>query len=188
MSLLNLFAPRDRSYSGKDSYRHVERILRSERNLLIVSPYIDGHYAGFLVRHSRGKRIRVLSSSMQPDAYRKLRGRNIAPAVTFAMMAAAFDAILFLLGMQFLPFALVTAAIAALFIALSFRGNKNISVKVPRDFVHAKMYIGDNVAAEGSANLTYAGMHKNVEHIDVIYDRKRIADLKRQFAALWDSA
>jgi phosphatidylserine/phosphatidylglycerophosphate/cardiolipin synthase-like enzyme len=188
MGLLNLFAPRDGSYSGRDSYRHVERILRSERNLLIVSPYIDGHYAGWLVRHSQGKRIRILSSSMQPGAYRKLKGRERGPAITFAVLAAAFDVAFFLLRMQFLAFALVTAAIAALFIALSFRGNRNISVKVPRDFVHAKMYVGDNVAAEGSANLTYAGMHKNVEHIDVIYDRRRIADLKRQFAAMWDSA
>jgi phosphatidylserine/phosphatidylglycerophosphate/cardiolipin synthase-like enzyme len=188
MSLLNVFGPRDGSYSGKDSYRHVERILRGERNLLIVSPYIDLHYARYLVRHSRGKRIRIISSSMQPGAYRKLKGRDLGPAITFTVMAVAFDMMLLLLRMQFLAFALVTAALAAMFFALSLRGRNNIYVKVPREFVHAKMYIGDNAAAEGSANLTYAGMHRNVEHIDLIYDRKRIADLKRQFQALWDSA
>jgi phosphatidylserine/phosphatidylglycerophosphate/cardiolipin synthase-like enzyme len=188
MSLLNVFGPKDGSYSGKDSYRHVERILKAERNLMIVSPYIDVHYARYLLRHSRGKRIRIISSSMQPAAYRKLKGRDVGPAVTFTVMAAAFDLAFFLLGMPVVAFALVSSAIAAVFLALSLRGNRSISLKVPRDFVHAKMYIGDSAAAEGSANLTYAGMHKNVEHMDVTYDRKRIADLKRQFQALWDSA
>jgi phosphatidylserine/phosphatidylglycerophosphate/cardiolipin synthase-like enzyme len=189
MGILNLFSPEDSSYSGKDSYRYVERVLKSEKNLMIVSPYIDDYYAGYLVKHSRGKRIRILSSSMQPGASRRLRkGRNLVPAVRFSLLAAAFNVAFFLLGIQFLAFLIVTSAIAVLFLALSLRRNRNISVRVPKGFVHAKMYVGDSVAVEGSANLTYAGMHNNVEHIDVIHDRKRIGDLKRQFAAMWDSA
>lgn len=189
MSLFNMFQARDRSYSGKDSYRHVERVLKGEKNLLIVSPYIDEYYANYLVSHARGKRIRILSSSMHGGAARKLRGRNIGPAVKFSLLVAAFNLLFFLFGLQFLAFLIISSSAAVLFLAFSLRGRHlDISVRVPRNFVHAKMYIGDGAAIEGSANLTYAGMHENVEHIDVIFDEKRIADLKRQFHALWDSA
>jgi phosphatidylserine/phosphatidylglycerophosphate/cardiolipin synthase-like enzyme len=188
MSILNPFSPRDSSYSGKDSYRYVERVLRGEKNLLIVSPFIDDYYARYLISHSGGKRIRILSSSMQPAAARRLRGRDLGPAAKFTFLVAGLDAAFYLLRMHFLPFFIVSFAAAALLVAASLRGNRNISLRVPRDFVHAKMYVGDSVAVEGSANLTWAGMHKNVEHIDVIYDRKRIGELQRQFRSLWDSA
>lgn len=188
MSLFNPFAQKDSSYSGKESYKYVDRILKGEKNLMIVSPYIDEYYANYLVNHARGKRIRILSSSMHAGAARRLRGRNVWPAVRFSMLVAAFNIMFFLFGLQFLAFLAVSSAAAVLYLALSLVGKRDISLRVPKDFVHAKMYIGDSVAAEGSANLTYAGMHQNVEHMDVIYDRKRIADLRRQFSRMWDSA
>ena len=37
----------------------------------------------------------------------------------------------------------------------------------------------------GSANLTYSGMHKNIEHIEVIKEGDRIAELEKHFRQLW---
>ena len=188
MNLLNPFAPKDHSYSGRESYRYVERILRNERNLLIVSPYIDDYYAKYLVGHSRGKRIRILSSSMQPGAARRLRGGGPGLVTKFLIVLASLNLLFYLAGAQVLAFLAVSSFAAVLSFMFSFRKRSNISVRVPKDFVHAKMYLGDGVAAVCSANLTYAGMHRNIEHIDVIRDRKRIGDLKRQFSEMWDSA
>ncbi len=188
MGLLSVFGPRDRSYSGKHTYRHVERLLRRERNLMIVSPYIDDYYARYLMRHCRGKNVRVLSSSMRPEAARRLRGRDMGPAVTFAMLVAAANLALFFLGRAFPAFVAISVAAAAALVVFSYRRRNGISLRVPRDFVHAKMYVGDDMAIEGSANLTYAGMHGNVEHVSVTFDRERIVELKRQFASLWNVA
>ena len=63
---------------------------------------------------------------------------------------------------------------------------KNITVKTTgEDFVHEKLYISDTVAIVGSANLTYAGMHKNVEHIQMVDDKNEITELKEHFNSLW---
>ncbi len=64
--------------------------------------------------------------------------------------------------------------------------DSNLKVKVAKGkFVHEKVYIGNDIAIVGSANLTYNGMHKNVEHIDVIKDDARIRQLREHFESLW---
>jgi len=187
MDLLKLFKPGDRSYSGNASYRHVERLLKREKNLLIISPYIDDYYASYLLRNSRGKRIYIISSAMREGAVRKLRGRNLGGAARFAFLVAAANAAFLIFGVLFWTFIVISSIAAIAYLLYSFRGSSNIALKVPKGFVHAKMYIGDETAIEGSANLTYQGMHKNIEHIDIISDKVRISDLKKQFMEIWDS-
>jgi phosphatidylserine/phosphatidylglycerophosphate/cardiolipin synthase-like enzyme len=188
MGLLSVLGPRDRSYSGRGMYRHVERVLGGERNIMIASPYIDDYYASYLLRHSRGKSIRILSSSIRPEAAKRLKGRRSGPAAAFALAVAALDVALIASGNAYPPFIAASLIIAVAALVLSLRRRNGIALRVPKGFVHAKMYIGDNLAVVGSANLTYAGMHENVEHIDVISDRGRINDLKKQFMGLWNSA
>ncbi|VVB76767.1 PLD-like domain protein [uncultured archaeon] len=187
MDLLRLFGWKHQSYSGSSSYLYVEDLLRRQKNLLIVSPFIDGYYARYLLSHSHGKNIRIISSSMQDDAAKLLRNTDLRPALGFASAVFVANVAFFLLGWQFIAFAALSSIAAAAFIALSFKKHSGITVKVPKSFVHAKMYIGDDLAIEGSANLTYAGMHKNVEHVEVITDRARVAELRRQFIELWNS-
>ena len=85
-------------------------------------------------------------------------------------------------------FALASFAAAFAYLLISLSSCKKIRLKAPKEFVHAKMYVGDETAIEGSANLTYNGMHKNVEQISVTRNEKKIAELKEQFWKLWNSA
>ena len=169
-------------------YRHVERVLSGERNIMIVSPYIDDYYASYLLRHSRGKSIRILSSSIRPEAAKRLKGRRAAPAAAFALAVITLDIALIAAGIVYFAFIAISSAVAVIALAISLRRRTGIALRVPKGFVHAKMYIGDNLAVVGSANLTYAGMHGNVEHVEVISDKGRINDLKKQFMGLWDPA
>ena len=50
------------------------------------------------------------------------------------------------------------------------------------------MYIAEHAAATGSANLTYSGMHRNVEHLSMTYSHDEIRRLEKQFWRLWDAA
>jgi len=67
------------------------------------------------------------------------------------------------------------------------RANSNLQVKVITErFVHEKLYISGNTAISGSANLTYNGMHKNIEHIEVTKDESKIREMRRHFESMWN--
>ncbi len=188
MGLLDLFKKENVSYYGSSSYVHVDKLIKSERNLLIVSPYIDDYYAKFLLRHSRGKRMYLLSSSIAQSAARKLTANNMPGATALVWTASSVNLIVLVLG-KFSPvFALLSLSIALVYYVFSLSSRRKIKLKTPREFVHAKLYVGDSAAIEGSANLTYSGMHKNIEQISVTRDEKKIAELKEQFWKLWNSA
>ena len=103
-------------------------------------------------------------------------------------MLAVANIALFAYGQVALVFVILSTSLAVLSVIYALRDDRSIELRVPKGFVHAKMYIGEKTAIVGSANLTYAGMHQNVEHIDVIRDRGQIADLKKQFFSMWNSA
>ncbi len=177
------------SYSGTDSYRYVDQMFKSSRRILIVSPYIDDYYAKFISSQSRGKEIYVITSNPQHGAMEILKGarRSASPL--------ALSAIAMLGGFGFLAFAhpligtmLLCISVLAFYFLLGNRRDKgNVNLKVPSKFVHAKMYIGEESAIYGSANMTYNGMHKNVEHIERIDDPTQIKELENQFWEIWKS-
>lgn len=175
------------SHYGSDSYRHVEPILRKSRELLIVSPYIDDYYASYLASRPSRKKTYVISSSIRKSASRRLaagRGKDAAFAV---FVLAAVNALMYQIGAfnALVLFASLLFSVYCVWFALTHRSG--ISLKVPRNFVHAKMYVGDGVAVEGSANLTYAGMHKNVEEVRVFTDADEVEAMRRSFWSLWNS-
>ncbi len=187
--MLQLLKSKRHSYSGRESYRYVERVIRNGRNVAISSPFIDSYYANFLVRNAKGKRIRVLSSSMEKGAEKILNGGGIRWwTLKLSSATLAFNIFLFAFKLSTLPVIAASAAIILACIAFFRRGNPGISVKIPKSFVHAKMYIADNEAAEGSANLTYAGMHKNIEHVEVVTDPEDVKELRYQFQKIWESS
>ncbi len=176
-------------HSGTNSYFQVEKLITSSREVLIVSPYIDVHYAKFLLSNSRHKRIKVISSSIDKDAERILHHKRhgitfILITLIVALLAWAYNAV----G----ELTLLTGA-AALFVVvasgvLMLGPGNGVPVRKPKGFVHTKLYIGDTHAIEGSANLTYKGMHENTEHISVIHDEETLAKLRDEFYKLWDGA
>jgi phosphatidylserine/phosphatidylglycerophosphate/cardiolipin synthase-like enzyme len=175
------------SYSGKDCYKQVEKLLTSGKRLLIISPYIDAYYADFLLHNSEGRDIHVISSSLEGNAKKILNSnrnrRNFQGfSFSFVLLSIGF----FLLNLaQVSELALLVAFII---IVYSFtQKSASIRLRVPKKFVHAKMYISEAMAIHGSANLTYKGLHENIEHIDVVDDIGEVKALEEQFWSLWNS-
>ena len=188
MGFLSLFKKGSGAYYGSESYKRVERLIASERDLLIVSPYIDDYYAAYLAAHSRGKKIHIISSSITGSAAKRLhRNDTLRSSLTATFLSVSVSWLLFLLDAFNPIYSLATIAAGVLLVSYAFMHRSSIYLKIPKDFVHAKMYVGDSSAVEGSANLTYAGMHKNIEGVRLITDPKEVDALKHQFWTLWNS-
>lgn len=88
----------------------------------------------------------------------------------------------------FAPLAALTAMLAAAAVARHGKGPGNLGVKLSGDtFIHEKVYLCEGRAITGSANLTYSGLHRNLEHVEVIVARDRLEGLAAHFGGLWDS-
>ncbi len=180
-------------YSGSESYREVERLLRESPELSIVTPYIGLGYMKLLASYSRKKPVRLITTHSPPNApaidYLEAR-----PGIVFAkigLFSVLLAAAAFVLRFQFYV-AVFGLAAAALFVVSAMNAfgkvHPKVNVRFARNvFVHEKLYIGRDEAIVGSANLTYPGMHKNVEHIECITDPQGIAMLKSHFNGLWSS-
>lgn len=187
MGFLSLFRGRPGSYYGKSAHKYVDKLLKAEKDLLIVSPYIDDYYADYLARHSSGKTLHIISSSIRGSAAKRLRGSRLGDPFAATFLAASVNWLLFLVGAFNFYFAFASIASGIGLLALALSHKNRIYLKIPKDFVHAKMYVGKSTAVEGSANLTYAGMHQNIENIRLITDPAEVDRLKRQFWTLWNS-
>ena len=181
------------SYSGSDTYKTIDKLLKSDsENLFIITPYIDSFYASLLIKESARKKIYLLTSGspVNNSAIKKLSSFSdnpfLKPALYFAVLAVI------LLYARFYYFSALVAAICAIMIALAFmRGalkNRNLHLKVSRGrFFHEKLYIADSAAITGSANLTFRGTHKNVEHVEYTEDESKISGLRSHFKSVWKS-
>lgn len=186
--MLNIF--KTPSYSGRNVHKYVERLIRNGKRILIVSPYIDSHYARYLLGQY-GKTFHIVSSSLDPVAKRILTEGIFPTKLLIAAIAFALADIILYYLRYYLCAALLSALILLMGIAIAFlaaRRPTNIKLKIPREFVHAKMYISENEAVRGSANLTYRGQHGNVEHVEATYDKDEIGRLEKQFWEIWKSA
>lgn len=178
------------SYSGKECYHYVEGLIRGAESLLIVSPYIDKYYASFLLKNSKGKKIKIISSSIDSQAKGLLTKGRFPKEVLFALIwVGVLGTLLYFL--QFYTYAIYVFVLALLLLLdLALAASKrptNIEMRIPQEFVHVKMYLARDAAILGSANLTYKGMHANVEHIELIENPERIRELETQFYTLWNS-
>lgn len=175
-------------YSGRECYKHTERLLKGGKELLIVSPYIDAYYARFLINNSSGKRIRIISSSMDLEAKNIFSGgRPIGLFVATVLIVFGIDYLIYSIGLLSAVL-LIASFLTILAVMILFTRIKyNISIKIPKNFVHAKMYITEKGAIHGSANLTYKGMHKNVEHIEITSEKEKVERLRKEFLRIWGS-
>ncbi len=196
LSIPNVGMPgdRDNAYSGQKTYIYVERIISEPaRSLKIICPFISPHYARMLVKASQKKEVSIITSNSKISAeavkiLMKDRIFRYASLIAyFAVLALALALFgLYLAEAIVLPILLVITSIA---IGRYLKpGRKRIRIKVGGErFIHEKVYISDKHAITGSANLTYKGLHSNVEHIEVIEEDDRIAQLNRHFNELWRS-
>ena len=180
-----IFAKEHEKVSGSESYKYVEPLIRKGSTVCIVSPYVDEYYARFLSRNSLGKRIHIISSSMDKEAIRILGKRF---SVVRFLLAILLSAVELYLGILYSLYAYALIAVALTLIAgyfASITGNRNISLVMPKRFVHAKMYISENEAISGSANLTYRGMHRNVEMLEIMHDKESVESMSSTFWKMW---
>lgn len=182
------FARRE-SYTGRDCYKYTEDILRHGKEVMIVSPYIDLYYARFLKSISGNKRIRVISSSIEKDALKELSsGKSLGLSIAAFTVILSSDYLLHNFGLLYPVIIAVSAILIIIAVLPLFLRKSSIVIKRPNSFVHAKMYITEECAVQGSANLTYNGMHRNVEHIEITKEKEKIKALRKEFFKIWDGA
>lgn len=184
-----------RGYSGNETYKFIDELLNDDgKSLRIVSPYIGISYARKLLELAKRKKIYLLTSGddkkKDEDAVKLLLygSRKLNLKLIFLLLIT--ESILF-----YLKFYLYGAAVIVLLVLVVYfgvvrksRSELNLQVKIATNrFIHEKMYVSDKKAIVGSANLTYSGTHKNIEHIEIIKDINRIKELSRHFDALWQS-
>jgi phosphatidylserine/phosphatidylglycerophosphate/cardiolipin synthase-like enzyme len=177
------------SYSGSSSYRYINSLIRKGSELYIVSPYIDNYYATVIRDLSSSRRFRIISSSIDERA-KSILTHNVPKsklALYFLMSLLVSYATYFLLHTLLYPAVIMLMFVIYAAIVRLTTGNRNVYLKIPNRFVHAKMYISEDQAITGSANLTYKGTHVNVEHIEIIRDRRRVDELRKDFLRLWNS-
>lgn len=185
--MIGIMGRRNVQYSGRSCYRHVDRLIRRGRRILIVSPYVDDYYAKFLLANSQGKEIWLLSSSIEKSVRRRLDGRlPVAKIVLGTAIVAMVEYALVAIGSPAIYLVLYPLLMAAALYVIILP--RRIRLKVPKSFVHAKLYISEKEAVRGSANLTYRGMHSNIEHIEVVRDRREIGSMEKDFWRLWSSS
>ena len=173
----------------RTQYKYVERLIKKSREVLIVSPYIDLYYANFILHNSKGKKIYIIASSIDNSA-KKILANGSFPSLSFALFISflAASLILFANGEENILFVFAMFFLAIFAIRFKHKRPKNIRLKIPREFVHAKFYIGDSEVITGSANLTFRGMHSNVEHIEIRNDPEYVKTMKKEFWKLWKEA
>jgi phosphatidylserine/phosphatidylglycerophosphate/cardiolipin synthase-like enzyme len=181
-------------YSGSDSYLAVESLINGpSRRLMISSPYIDLFYAEMLISAARKKEIFLLTtnSSINKKALLKIsRGAyGIMPKVAaYFLILLAISAVLRLWYATAAIFFLSLFPLARIYVVYKRRERTphNLKVKIARGrFLHEKIYISEKIAIVGSANLTFRGMHRNIEHIETILDPQRIGELRSHFEGMW---
>lgn len=180
-------------YSGSSSYRFVDQLIKNkDKELMIVSPYIGNYYTRMLLKEGRRKRIRIITSgsslAYKGSMLKKLHTRRLGSYLSIVLYFAILDAITIYLRFFYIMIIVTLMLLFTISLAMWRRRKteKNIELKTTgSEFVHEKLYISDSTAIIGSANLTYAGTHKNIEHIEVIRDRLEIEELKNHFNSLW---
>ncbi len=185
----------DKGYSGRESYKFVEPLLKSKSSeLRVVCPFITAAYARLLVGESARKEVSVITSNSEITAagLKILRkGRRGSVFIKIAIYLLILEVIfflfkLYLLELAVLPFIVICVMLAAMIHSAAKK--RRLRVRVSEEhFIHEKIYITDSCAITGSANLTYAGLHKNVEHLEMTYSTEKIGELRTHFWKLWKS-
>ncbi len=180
------------SYSGSSTFKYIDPLIeRGSGELIIVSPYIGGEYAEMLMRAGNRRRVRVITSRSSAEAAKRIMNgsmHNVWNAAKATLLFAVAASIGIYAGITIVFEAAAVLALASFALSAyryKSKETSNISVRMPERFVHEKMYISEDLAIVGSANLTYSGMHRNVEHIELIRDPDRIDALVRHFNDLW---
>lgn len=178
--------------STESSYKSVEKLIFSKgKSLYVISPFVSDYYLKILKRVSARKSVYLITSGNAYENAVRISGSHTfgRPKISHGFLVAAFAALFvfareYVLSLLTVDVFAVWAAIFSVATLMPKRGKMKVKT-IRGNFVHEKMYIADDYAITGSANLTYSGMHKNTERIEILEDRKELSELKRHFAEMW---
>ena len=75
--MIIMFGKRDLGntyYYGSDTHRYINELICRKGEMLMVSPYVDRYYAELMLKKSRGRKFYLISSSVEDDVLRLLKG------------------------------------------------------------------------------------------------------------------
>ncbi len=191
----------------------LREIKKVKKRIYVVSPYLSEEMIELLRRKAQeGVDVKLLTNDVKAlKAGDKTRTKRSIKEGLKEEIETFFTVIFwtFVLGMAAAAYKPLQKAIAVLialiftlyffylnYKALSFfwglftrpfrKSETSFEVKIPLDFVHAKLYIVDEKAYMGSANFTKSGMYSNVECLaEMGKDEAEV--LESQFKKLWSS-
>ncbi|MDE1768209.1 MAG: hypothetical protein KGH64_06490 [Candidatus Micrarchaeota archaeon] len=175
-------------YYGSDTYKHINQMIKRSVQMNIVSPYIDAYYAKIIRKNAPRVEFNIITSSIDKDAKRILTSRGSVPLLLVGLLLSVMLLYVeFTLGVH--GYLIGISAVPLVFGFYRYRSKnssvRRIHLKVPKQFVHAKMYVSNDQAILGSVNLTYKGTHRNVEHIDIIRNGDEVYKIREQFWDMW---
>ncbi|MEM3227835.1 MAG: phospholipase D-like domain-containing protein [Candidatus Micrarchaeaceae archaeon] len=180
-------------YEGTDTHKFIDRLINSKRGpLLIITPFISPFYAKMLLNESKKKKVYLIisASEINKGAEKLLKGKRVgrhAKALAYLFILAA--AMFYLHIFEFAMVAAVAFAVVLVLMLLNLAKKSGVQLKVVGSpFIHEKLYIAEKEAITGSANLTYGGTHKNLEHIEIIHDEAEVRRLEEHFWKVWGNA
>ncbi|BDR92252.1 hypothetical protein [Vulcanisaeta souniana] len=161
-----------------------EAVLNAEE-AMVISPWIDGQYAGRLLERVRNGRARVITSIDEDnDFYRLLR----QPMASIKWSLFIPGLVLVILSPALGLFFPIPLGIGLFLILKSLKprhsrlglANVRVSPRIGEEgFIHIKLYIAGDRAWIGSANMTPSAVHRNIEvlvPIDVNLARRIFED------------
>lgn len=177
-------------YSGSDSYRHVDGLIKGKGSFLrVITPYITADYARMLLNASKKKKVFLLVSNSPGNAesIKILGSRSRRFGLELVLWILMLGIAVMLLGLWILVPALFVIWVTTIIFTIKYGSSyPNMHLKVAKgQLVHEKLYLGDDRAIIGSANLTYSGMHRNMEHIEIISDSGKLRELLDHFDEIW---
>ncbi len=189
-----------RRYDGQNAGRVLLPLIHSaRRQLFVCSPFIGPGYARLLVQKARsGVDVYVLTSLASENRTHK-EALAVLTSRPPPMLHQSLIPITF--GFLFLFFSLLHSSwvfmyLGAMFLAIGLvysfrklrapRHRSGLQLRISRAFIHAKIYGADDaIAATGSANLTFSGLNRNVEHVE-IFEGSEASPVIDSFYELWN--
>ena len=190
-------------YSGIVGQHVLPSIRAATQSLDIVSPYLSPEYAQLILSKARqGVTVRLVTSDSNghrhQQALRMIGGatdgyiigsrfwRYVALAIVFGMSGVMLHNYA---GLVLLAFSL-TAVLAGVAKTLRKRPASTLQLFVKivpaTQLVHVKLYIVDQqVVFAGSANLTYSGMNRNIERIEMKTVPSEVQTEIGVFSSIW---
>jgi phosphatidylserine/phosphatidylglycerophosphate/cardiolipin synthase-like enzyme len=179
-------------YSGSDTHKYIDEVINDNAvKLKIISPYLGIHYARMLLKVSTRKKIDLIvsgdSTKKDEEAIRVLLKRGSFVDWKLILYGSVVAILIALTGIYPLALSMGILLVATIYYGKIYGPKRRkVRIKIATDkFIHEKLYISENVAIVGSANLTYSGTHKNIEHIEIIRDKSKISELEKHFDQTW---